>query len=156
MLLIGFIVFRSPRQSPAISHAKMSYLAGSAVLRFEGQVWTALCRPVPSGALGSPPAGPCRGPGPLRTLAKVTRANVSSNTQGDWPMLGGLLSLVKRPDNGISPLYGTFLGGDIGLWARSSQIPLRGLWSVFPTGQSGRSFRKPRPVRPEPQKPTNA
>ena len=80
MLLIGFIVPRSPRQSPAIPYAKMSYLAGprssirTAVLRFEGRVWTALCCPVPSGALGSPPAGPCRGPGPLRTLVETEAA----------------------------------------------------------------------------------
>ena len=40
----------------------------TAVLRFLGRVWTAFCRPVRSRALGSPPAGPYGGPGPLRTL----------------------------------------------------------------------------------------
>ena len=42
----------------------------TAVLRFLGRVWTAFCRPVRSRALGSPPAGPYGGPGPLGTLIR--------------------------------------------------------------------------------------
>ena len=71
----------SPPQSPAVPSRRLQSptlicltLQGppsstkTAVLRFLGPAWTAFCRPVPSGALGSPPAGPYRGPGRLRTL----------------------------------------------------------------------------------------
>ena len=91
MLLIGFIVPRSPQQSPIVPRSAPQSLAvpcspqqsptvpnsplqsstlkcltlqgppssiRTTVLRFEGRVWTALCRPVPSGALGSRPAEP--------------------------------------------------------------------------------------------------
>jgi len=92
MLLIGFIAATGsnpqsfavpgrPPQSPAVlcrplpsPTLKCLTLQGppsatkTAVLRFPGRVWTAFCRPVRSRALGSPPVGPYRGPGPLRTL----------------------------------------------------------------------------------------
>ena len=68
------VVPGSPLQSPTLKCLTLQGPPSSirtAVRRFEGRVWTAFCRPVPSGALGSPPAGPCRGPGPLRTLPKT-------------------------------------------------------------------------------------
>ena len=81
MLLIRSKVPHSPPQSPAVPcrplqppTLKCLTLQGPpsstmmAVLRFPGRVWTAFCRPVRSRALGSPPVGPCGGPGPLRTL----------------------------------------------------------------------------------------
>jgi len=40
----------------------------TAVLEIQGRGRTTFCRPVPSRALGSPPAGPYGGPGRLRTL----------------------------------------------------------------------------------------
>ena len=42
----------------------------AAVLEIQGRGRTTFCRPVPSRALGSPPAGPYGGPGRLRTLEK--------------------------------------------------------------------------------------
>ena len=40
----------------------------TAVLGIQGRGRTTFCRPVSSGGLGSPPAGPYGGPGRLRTL----------------------------------------------------------------------------------------
>jgi len=45
-----------------------SFLLMTAVLGIQGQGRTTFCRPVSSGGLGSPPAGPYGGPGRLRTL----------------------------------------------------------------------------------------
>jgi len=48
----------------------------TAVLQVHGRGRTALCRPVSSGVLGSPPAGPYRGPGRLRTLVSLLHSAV--------------------------------------------------------------------------------
>ena len=85
----------------------------TAVLRFPGRVWTAFCRPVRSRALGSPPVGPCGGPGPLRTLdggkegvkeiegtiLDGGKALIGGEKEG-WKVLVGLTSVGNYWTNG--------------------------------------------------------
>jgi len=74
-------VFRRPPPSPAVLCSYLpspgrsclrswgsSSLLMTAVLGIQGRGRTTFCRPVSSGGLGSPPAGPYGGPGRLRTL----------------------------------------------------------------------------------------
>ena len=58
----------SPGRSCPRSWGSSSLLM-TAVLGIQGRGRTTFCRPVSSGGLGSPPAGPYGGPGRLRTLA---------------------------------------------------------------------------------------
>jgi len=74
-------VFRRPPPSPAVLCSYLpspgrsclrswgsSSLLMTAVLGIQGRGRTTFCRPVSSGGLGNPPAGPYGGPGRLRTL----------------------------------------------------------------------------------------
>jgi len=102
-------VFRRPWPSPTIPYRNMSQIVGLVVLPNDGRPGnsrtrtdgilssrpvifsscptsrnerrgrTTFCRPVPSRALGSPPAGPYGGPGRLRTLP-ASRACLSSSS----------------------------------------------------------------------------
>jgi len=82
-------VFRRPLPSPAVLCSYLpspgrsclrswgsSSLLMTAVLGIQGRGRTTFCRPVSSGGLGSPPAGPYGGPGRLRTLVKPTRGDM--------------------------------------------------------------------------------
>jgi len=60
----------SPGRSCLRSWGSSSLLM-TAVLGIKGRGRTTFCRPVSSGGLGSPPAGPYGGPGRLRTLVRV-------------------------------------------------------------------------------------
>jgi len=76
-------VFRRPPPSPAVLCSYLtspgrsclrswgsSSLLMTAVLGIQGRGRTTFCRPVSSGGLASPPAGPYGGPGRLRTLSR--------------------------------------------------------------------------------------
>jgi len=63
---------QSPGRSCLRSWGSSSLLM-TAVLGIKGRGRTTFCRPVSSGGLGSPPAGPYGGPGRLRTLDETRR-----------------------------------------------------------------------------------
>ena len=76
---------RRPPPPPAVFYLNCLTSWGSSsfimttVLRVYGRERTALCLPVSFGALGSPPAGPCRGPGPLRTLNRYRETYIGGH-----------------------------------------------------------------------------
>jgi len=68
----------SPGRSCLRSWGSSSLLM-TAVLGIQGRGRTTFCRPVSSGGLGSPPAGPYGGPGRLRTLEETRKMPLSKS-----------------------------------------------------------------------------
>ena len=69
----------------------------TAVLEIQGRGRTEFCRPVPSRALGSPPAGPYGGPGRLRTLLLHIRSRRPTRVVFGVGYVRINVSLLKLP-----------------------------------------------------------
>jgi len=129
-------VFRRPPPSPAVQCSYLpspgrsclrswgsSSLLMTAVLGIKGRGRTTFCRPVSSGGLGSPSAGPYGGPGRLRTLVNPNQLDSSGNTPLLCAARNGYQGVVKillerdevnpdEPDNcGQTPLHKAAWGG---------------------------------------------
>jgi len=107
-------VFRRPPPSPVVLCSYLpspgrsclrswgsSSLLMTAVLGIKGRGRTTFCRPVWSGGLGSPPAGPYGGPGRLRTLSVPLEGCASQETIWDFDV-STVPGILNTPD--LSPI----------------------------------------------------
>jgi len=130
----------SPGRSCLRSWGSSSLLM-TAVLGIKGRGRTTFCRPVSSGGLGSPPAGPYGGPGRLRTLLTTppppNPAPQESGVRPSWSRDSGLpFSRSRRrfaapsipywaaQERGVRPYLVSLLLGLAPAFSRSSLIML--------------------------------